>query len=610
MADPRLDTMRAFTSPEQATYRYRIAGPLVRGIAYVIDFLLMVVLIIAVGLIATLVIAFTGLFSDTDFFTGVMVGVLFIAVFLVLWLVPGWVEFRYRGRTPGKRAMGVRTVTTTGFAPSLGSCMLRTLLRFADSLPTAALGLSVMVMNRDFRRLGDIAAGTMVVYDSDTERVRLSRTSHKDLKALRPAHLASLPDRLLTQLDQHTVAAIASYVERRGVLGSGRREEIASVLADALRPHWSGSRSLTADTMLLICYHHCFMQERQLMTKQVQAVVKRRRPQWKRLYDMGSKFARRKASMHSGDSFRFARMHRAAGADLALLEHATADAGVLDDLRQLVGRSMLGFYPRRRPSWRAINELVLQRVPAALYGDGCVRIATMAFFGVFAIAMLVGALDPSVVSQVTGEEMVTQIQDMYADHPSDREVGDAMLMQGFYINNNVGISLMCFASGILAGIGSLVFLSFNGIFLGLLFGLMVTVEPATRSHFFEFVTAHGPFELTGIMLSGAAGMRLGMGWFATAGHGRMVGLQRGAQQALPIMLVAGTLVALAAPIEAWVSPSSLSLTMKRMVSICCLLLLLWYIVIQGYIAHRRHNFAATGGRDQAGLSRPGGQHAH
>ena len=64
--------------------------------------------------------------------------------------------------------------------------------------------------------------------------------------------------------------------------------------------------------------------------------------------------------------------------------------------------------------------------------------------------------------------MVEQMQDMYADHPSDREAGDALFMQGYYINNNVGISLMCFASGIFAGIGSLVLLSFNGI-LGLIF---------------------------------------------------------------------------------------------------------------------------------------------
>ena len=64
-----------------------------------------------------------------------------------------------------------------------------------------------------------------------------------------------------------------------------------------------------------------------------------------------------------------------------------------------------------------------------------------------------------------------------------------------------------------------------GLFLGLVFGFMMTVDPMTRSHFFEFVTAHGPFELTGIVLSGAAGMRMGLGLFASDGQSRLKGLQ-------------------------------------------------------------------------------------
>jgi uncharacterized membrane protein SpoIIM required for sporulation len=154
---------------------------------------------------------------------------------------------------------------------------------------------------------------------------------------------------------------------------------------------------------------------------------------------------------------------------------------------------------------------------------------------------------------------------------------------------------MCFASGIFAGVGSLLFLAFNGIFLGLIFGYMLTVDRETSNHFFEFVSAHGPFELTGIALSGAAGLRMGLGMVATEGRSRLGGLQAAATQAMPILLVAAFLIAAAAPIEAWVSPSSLSLTTKRLVAGACSALLLIYFIILGRKGHhiqRAHQHAA------------------
>ena len=80
-------------------------------------------------------------------------------------------------------------------------------------------------------------------------------------------------------------------------------------------------------------------------------------------------------------------------------------------------------------------------------------------------------------------------------------------MVGFYIYHNTSIGLECFAFGLLFGVGGLVALVFNAVQLGAVFGYMSTVP---EWHVFsQFVTAHGPFELTAIALSAAAGMRLG-----------------------------------------------------------------------------------------------------
>ena len=132
---------------------------------------------------------------------------------------------------------------------------------------------------------------------------------------------------------------------------------------------------------------------------------------------------------------------------------------------------------------------------------------------------------------------------------------------------------------------------------------MMTVDPMTRSHFFEFVTAHGPFELTGIVLSGAAGMRMGLGLFASDGQSRLKGLQQAAHRAMPILLVAASLVALAAPIEAFVSPSSLSLMSKRAVGLMCAFILLVYMGVCGYMAQRTAQIeAAASSRRDGGLN--------
>ena len=170
-------------------------------------------------------------------------------------------------------------------------------------------------------------------------------------------------------------------------------------------------------------------------------------------------------------SAEFASLYRSTGADLALLEHASTDIKLTQELQRVVGQSHVAFYPRSLPSRKALSHLVFRKVPGMLYADGCVRVAMLAFFGMFLVAMSLGAINAQLVSDLLGEDMTNNMRDMYRDHPNDRDFATATYMQGFYISNNVGISLMCFAAGVFAGLGSLLFLVFNGIVLG--FGLRV-----------------------------------------------------------------------------------------------------------------------------------------
>ena len=80
-------------------------------------------------------------------------------------------------------------------------------------------------------------------------------------------------------------------------------------------------------------------------------------------------------------------------------------------------------------------------------------------------------------------------------------------MFGFYIRHNVGIAFQCFAAGLFAGVGSLFFLAYNGALIGAVAGYLT--ERGLAATFFSFVVTHSAFELTAIVLSGAAGLRLG-----------------------------------------------------------------------------------------------------
>src|SRR5205085_1596178 len=142
--------------------------------------------------------------------------------------------------------------------------------------------------------------------------------------------------------------------------------------------------------------------------------------------------------------------------------------------------------------------------------------------------------------------------------------------------HNTGIGLQCFAYGLLLGVGGLFAIAFNGVFLGAVFGFMTTV-PA-RTNFFNFVTAHGPFELTAIVFSGAAGMRLGFALVSTGGLRRTESLRLAARQAMPTMGAAMVMFSLAAMIEGFISPSGLPYLVKAGVAIVSTILILAYVV--------------------------------
>lgn len=219
MADPdKLDTLQAVELAEGIEIRLRMAGPVLRIGAYGIDLLIRTAVLVIAGIGASLAgIAIGG---------KVVAGVMLLAWFLMDWLYPVVFEAGKRGATPGKRIMGLRVVQTTGSPITLGQAIVRNFLRFIDGMPafTYCFGLTSCLATKRFQRLGDLAAGTVVIYDRIPPVPVIAS----------PPPMVAVP--LPMGLTVNEMRALALFRERAGLWSDGRRAEIAdqaSVLSGA-----------------------------------------------------------------------------------------------------------------------------------------------------------------------------------------------------------------------------------------------------------------------------------------------------------------------------------------------------------------------------------------
>ncbi len=209
----QLDTLQSVELADGVEIRLRMAGPMLRVGAYLIDFLIRALILV----IMALAIGFAGIAIGAK----VAQGFILLAWFLMDWLYPVIFEAGKRGATPGKRALGLRVVQSTGSPITLGQAVVRNFLRFIDSMPlfTYGFGVTSCLASKHFQRLGDLAAGTVVIYD---------RMPKMPLIAM-PPPIAAVP--LPVGLTATETRALASFRERAGLWSDGRRAEIADQAA-------------------------------------------------------------------------------------------------------------------------------------------------------------------------------------------------------------------------------------------------------------------------------------------------------------------------------------------------------------------------------------------
>lgn len=188
MAEEEL-TVRGLTGVDMSL---RIAGPGTRSFAFLSDWLIRLLIALALILVATIWRDLPG--ASTPWASSVRMA-LFVLALLIYFLYHPVLELFMRGRTPGKRKAGARIVTVEGATPTAGALLMRNLFRLIDSLPAFyVVGLSCCLLTDKRVRLGDLVAGTVLVLEEADASAGLARLgaamqrSALPLEALRLIH--------------------------------------------------------------------------------------------------------------------------------------------------------------------------------------------------------------------------------------------------------------------------------------------------------------------------------------------------------------------------------------------------------------------------------------
>lgn len=312
----------------------------------------------------------------------------------------------------------------------------------------------------------------------------------------------------------------------------------------------------------------------------VAELLESRQENWRQLEEATRRLSRSfRRGVEPAEVLKFGALYRSACADLALAQAYRLPPQTIEYLHQLVASAHNVLYRSERFRIGDWGKVIFVDVPRRLYHDFFLRLAFVLFWGFFIGSGYLAYRERDFASKVVGEAQLTSVENMYSK-PARRESSDEGAdAAGFYVMHNTSIGLKCFASGVFLGIGSLFTLCFNAIFLGTIFGYMAKTQYA--ENFFEFVTAHGPFELTAIVLSAGAGVRLGFSLIQTHGLSRMDSLRKAGRPAFEIVAVASILFILAAFIEGFVSPSELPYSVKATVAVVTGLMLVIYFGVLG-----------------------------
>jgi uncharacterized membrane protein SpoIIM required for sporulation len=282
---------------------------------------------------------------------------------------------------------------------------------------------------------------------------------------------------------------------------------------------------------------------------------------------------------------RVASLYRRACEHLALARTRSYPAYLLDRLDALTADAHQLIYQRREFGARRLLRLVAVEFPRAVRAH-----ATYVWIAAALLVLpllIVGWLmyrQPELILSIVDAGTAASYEQMYSQSAQSigrlRSADSDWIMFGYYISHNVGLAFQCFAGGLFAGVGSLFFLVYNGAVMGGIGGYLT--QRGLASTFYSFVVTHSAFELTAIVLAGAAGLRLGHALLLPGRLTRRQSLVLAARECAVIVYGLAAMLVIAAAVEAfWSSARWLPHGVKYAVAALCWAGVLGYFTLQG-----------------------------
>lgn len=276
---------------------------------------------------------------------------------------------------------------------------------------------------------------------------------------------------------------------------------------------------------------------------------------------------RRKRHTQTAPIGEFAELYRQTCHHLALAQARHYSPHLLERLNHLVVAGHQQFYREREPIGSRVWSFLALEFPAQVRAQWRVLALSAAlFYGSMLLFIFLTQWQPDLVYSVLDPIQVAEMESMYDPQLHDRlgrerEADSDFYMFGHYIRNNTSIGFQTFTSGLLFGIGTLFILLFNGIVLGSVAGHLTYI--GYNDPFWGFVVGHSAFELTAIVLSGAAGFKLTQALIFPGRKTRLYALRTNGRIAIQLMYGAALLFLMAAFVEAfWSSRVQTPLNVK------------------------------------------------
>ncbi len=266
----------------------------------------------------------------------------------------------------------------------------------------------------------------------------------------------------------------------------------------------------------------------------LESFIRTREASWRELEGLVERACGRAERLEPKQALRLGSLYRGAAADLALARRRFPNDPVRRRLEELVRRSSATIY-QGRAARRSVREFFAttywQRIaerPAPL------GLAALLLLGPALLTALWAINDPSAAFNFIPEDFRGA-----TDPPSNDggTLGQETAFSAFLFTNNIRVTMLAFALGITAGIGTSIVTAFNGLLLGAVAG--AAIEAGNGRAFLEFIIPHGPIELTCVVVAAAAGLRLG---WAIVSPGNMPRGRAVAQEGrLAVEIILGTM---------------------------------------------------------------------